>query len=753
MLNEIMSVETYHVEFLVLEHGLLGRHTDLDFVGQSTLDRLMQQNEVEHSYVSNAYQRMQFESKQREECGVEEGKQNAAAKKKYFYSSKSVHLPHPRTGYFSPGRSGQRQIEVLNHAGNNGYRAFVGVNKCGQRLSKYVVEQVKKSVREHQAKAHEVAAKADTSDELPQSRPPSVDYCQHRNYERRGSSLSGGGLSPKTSPFFPNASNAHGGRPMGSETQKESLASENDAPIRRLSEGSSPRKEGKKELWVLTFHFLGYSIGGLIIRSALPSIINEIESYFLHDVSKAFAQNSASRKEKKKSSSRPVMSPHVVNDDRSIAYQIEWKNVFFLCTPHLGSAWYYPSMQGYSRMFRILSTIHLLPRMIEDVTLRNDFVEVALLSKPYLDALRRFQKKLFVTLINDRMVWNYSAAFFLPPNERRYLDEGVVDNPVLNPEALDMKVNAGCYVDKAKKDVPWLLYNDEEEKKELEAYFSSSLRLTPSRCLKDMTMGAREMCQKCAKPPPLSAMENKLALGNPMTLMDVNEESDSHQVVETTALDWEENWINPLTWPEHYLPRERRMALTLLSNIGPVEVRVADLYPSAAHFVNHRIRNCDLHVIRHLRQFFSLLVFSSHQLVLVAITSPEKRCGMLEAEEEHDFEPTSTENSENVFSTSQRIPSNSISQSEGPTEDQNLLSVSEEEIQAQKSFEKAWSNVCTTSSPFRWVLDYLVQRILDTPKSTMTKESLSRRSKSLSTASHQTTRKLDSKEHRGERKK
>lgn len=81
----------------------------------------------------------------------------------------------------------------------------------------------------------------------------------------------------------------------------------------------------------------------------------------------------------------------------------------------------------------------------------------------------------------------------------------------------------------------------------------------------------------------------------------------------------EMNWINAFSWPEKYLPRERRMAITFLEGIGPIRVHVIDFQRSIEDFVDKRLRmsNIDQNIPREdVADVFKVLYTSGHTIQL-----------------------------------------------------------------------------------------------------------------------------------------
>eukprot|EP00796_Vickermania_ingenoplastis_P004663 gene4664-3360_t len=374
----------------------------------------------------------------------------------------------------------------------------------------------------------------------------------------------------------------------------------------------------------LVFHVLGYSLGGLVVRAALPDLMEEME--------RRYPSHGA---------------PGV-----DYRFDIEWRTFFSLCSPHVGSRQSHPKVRWTYQLAGCLEHFCLLPRVVSDMMLKNAYVEGVVYSQRHLTALKRFTKKLFVALTNDRMVWNYSAAFVLPPVERRLLDgwrprEPRFNEAILPKEMEDEAEDAssscgapawGCLLchggaadetatqaetrttattgssasksvvsrppsaaplsgsggvggreppppagagasaphDSALPRTPagwrdpsgWLLYDDVDgEVLEENAQFWSSLGISPATRLEDMANNKRIIVQ----------------------YPEGGDDEDGDHDGEAAAMR-AKNWITSETWPDSYLPEERKLAVQFLTTVGPLELHVVDLHGAVELHLSRRLQ-------------------------------------------------------------------------------------------------------------------------------------------------------------------
>lgn len=150
---------------------------------------------------------------------------------------------------------------------------------------------------------------------------------------------------------------------------------------------------------------------------------------------------------------------------------------------------------------------------------------------------------------------------------------------------------------------PWVFYEEgEKEAMEDTTTFLHSLSIFPASCLEEIkTNGVIAVQKKDNSFPPLST-----------TI------TNAHQSC-GDAFQESKNWINPVTWPEDCLPRERRMAETFLEGIGPVEIHVVDFTVAVEDFLDKLLRMKKTNrknVPKVVKKILSHLLNNSHSLQL-----------------------------------------------------------------------------------------------------------------------------------------
>ncbi|ORC87018.1 uncharacterized protein TM35_000241680 [Trypanosoma theileri] len=123
--------------------------------------------------------------------------------------------------------------------------------------------------------------------------------------------------------------------------------------------------------------FVAHSMGGLIIREALPLIFKEIQS-------------------------------------KQDYINIKWKLFCSIAVPHAGVRQMDAFIRSYLGRFigRFYSTAY------HDMFLQSNVLTERLLSKEYLSCLAAFEKRLLISSINDLLVPLMSSGFLLKPNQQ-----------------------------------------------------------------------------------------------------------------------------------------------------------------------------------------------------------------------------------------------------------------------------------------------------------------------------------------------
>lgn len=517
-MSRMSTTRSYEIEFCIMEHGLMGTHQDLEYLEKSIIRKVRMQNADCHRMM----------------------------RRDQHNSNENVQ----RNSRF-PGGYGQRQIVMLNHSGNDKRKAFPGIATCADRLTTYVLDAVQQSVREHQVLAAQ-RERAKNPFALP--KPPISLSCSSADPEtRKNCSLSredGDNCSSLTKPPFPSSS--------------------------LCTEPSSSRPQ-----WKLVFHVIGYSLGGLVIRAALPSIMRSIEERYIKGSDESF-------------------------------YAVEWRSFFSLCSPNVGSDSNHPMMNSSYRLAGCLSCFCLLPEVIEDLLLKTDYVENVLLSPMSLKAIKRFANKVFITLTNDRMVWNYSAGFYLPPIERRILDGWKPKDPVFNPRAIPCRLRGAGNGGERRENTPWLLYDDEELcMLHHQQEYLQSMGIHPGASTEELLHNGVVVQQQATKEGPSQSIRGRAPHGETI--------SDSYSSSLSIDTEGSANWITEHSWPINYLSKERIMAKAFLEGVGPVELHVADLDKMIANYLDEAVALCDHQSCPDSKLVWGLMettLKGAHQLVL-----------------------------------------------------------------------------------------------------------------------------------------
>nr|CCC95741.1 unnamed protein product [Trypanosoma congolense IL3000] len=173
----------------------------------------------------------------------------------------------------------------------------------------------------------------------------------------------------------------------------ERLASDLMDEIRNLCSAPQSSDNGDDmggEEPVLHISFICYSMGGLIVREALPRLYSAIE-----------------REEDK--------------------LQVEWKMYCTIATPHLGVRQMPSPIRYY--VGRLLAYVY--STSYGDMFLHSNVLTERLLSERHLACLAAFKRRLVVSSVNDILVPLLSSGLMLPPSEREPQD-GVQKNDEKN---------------------------------------------------------------------------------------------------------------------------------------------------------------------------------------------------------------------------------------------------------------------------------------------------------------------------------
>lgn len=354
----------------------------------------------------------------------------------------------------------------------------------------------------------------------------------------------------------------------------------------------------------IIMHMIGYSMGGLIVRTALPTLQREFDRRY---------PSSSSSKGKAKTTVY-------------CSFQVEWRHLFCLCTPHLGCS--YISSSSPRLQCLLTRCCCLVPAAVRDMLLNNHFVEDVLTSPSYLEAIRRFRTKIFVACTHDKMVWNYSSGLVLSPLEQFYAKGGDLATPRLNVAAVPTYIPASARCadtpqeeglpqydpEQRTADTPWLSFDPRDTALlEYNEVFLHSLGAYPASTLWDMQRNGVIIKQSCGASSPFTVA----CKGTDGTAQSGGK-GDS-QGVRYPLHVCEGSWINESTWPATLLPREREMAQRFLEGAGPIELHFVDFVPAAETYLDKCVRRDDPSKIPTDPQLYSLMLEvwrCGHQLII-----------------------------------------------------------------------------------------------------------------------------------------
>lgn len=363
-------------------------------------------------------------------------------------------------------------------------------------------------------------------------------------------------------------------------------------------------------LWRMCFHCIGFSMGGLVIRAALPRLQKAMRE--------TFHQGMEGR------------------GGSQYQHEVQWKTFLTLSSPHLGCRVPHPSMKGRYSLAGLLHPLPIFITSFADLMCLNNVME-RLLQPRYLEALRLFDRRVLLGALGDRVVWNYSSCFFLPMTERFLLQRWRPAGPL---ELLYMEKHQLCHHavrppptsvngsressrhsvfsvcvqaeqgdgESGQKDntdaagkrertrvtetetphamiprsvrrlscIPWVGFSECEERVLADtALLLSQAGIRPARNLEDLNSNKIILLQ-----PPPSASCYKRRMKSAAHCETKKSSPTSAQPASFPG------WINPLTWPREYLEKEREMGLRFLSGAGPVELHVVDFVGATEDYLD-----------------------------------------------------------------------------------------------------------------------------------------------------------------------
>ncbi|KAK7195010.1 putative serine esterase (DUF676) [Novymonas esmeraldas] len=135
----------------------------------------------------------------------------------------------------------------------------------------------------------------------------------------------------------------------------------------------APTTSGDAKEHALHFSAVGHSMGGLILRAALPTLMRRIENAF------------------------------------AASCEVHWDAFCTLATPHLGV--HHMRSRVMSCMGRYIG--HYFFTSVADLFCKNDVVRVDLLSDESLAAWGRFRRRVLLNTVNDGTVMSHSSGFLM----------------------------------------------------------------------------------------------------------------------------------------------------------------------------------------------------------------------------------------------------------------------------------------------------------------------------------------------------
>lgn len=488
----------------------------------------------------------------------------------------------------------RRFFVVLNHPGNDGWSCFPGIIPCGEKLANYVMEHVDDSVKRYQQLV--------------------------RHGDCRVTQM------PDTS----------AGCCKGAETRS-------DEPVQRNC-----------FVWSLVFHFVGFSMGGLILRAALPRLQAAVERRYTMLLN---------------SNGDPSSAP-----SGQVTYKVEWKHFFSLSSPHAGSRVAHPFSKSTYKLITNLHRFHLLPKVLQDMTLQNDELEKGLLQPSYLRALRRVDRKVFLGTVGDSMVWNYSSSFFLPTGERFLLDgwepstsaifnytrKKLIAEELVRRERgrrhqqfpmYSLTLGAAQEASASRNDplslhsVPWFQLRMQRSDQYTYTAFHNgklldALGIHPAKNLTELERNGLIISQNDEHDESAPQREGA---PSPALRSDPRVEK-RRRLPRRSSFSREHagNWITEQSWPSSYLPRERKIAARFLRAVGPVELHMFDAYGAVEHYCDEYMMTAERHDKMIEGNFFLHYLIAGYAAAHGAVLNPyagyeplekkKKRLKMMEKE-------------------------------------------------------------------------------------------------------------------------
>lgn len=461
------------IDIVVMEHGLHGDDSNLESISESILNKFysLHSPELWHHVTASPFDTSSLlcvqsflpGSNRMKSChchhrtnehNLEIGAPNPSTLPSCHSSNEEVHsnVSSRCSGCSECLPACPHHVLILNHPGNNGWKTFWSVESCAQRLSTFVVKNVQAYIKRLQSKLKSLSCS------------PFAVSREGKTYEKTDAESSHDspvflhedairsvhcdpiGVEEKMNKGRGNAISKRNCCPSGSSPFTSAVAPECAADVLRRS--SYPVATEK---WKLKFHFVGFSMGGIILRAALPTIIRKIRKMFpkmtdcssmsgIHFEPEDDLKAKVCTHKNRKIGSCLSCKTALVKEKRCAElpgshspyphYDIIWRSFFSLSCPHLGSRVPHPMLRKTYNLISRLDRFCVAPRGVSDLVLLSTYLEKELLKPAYLRALKIIEKKYFIGSMEDEVVWNYSSCFILPPRERRLLEEWVPVGPL-----------------------------------------------------------------------------------------------------------------------------------------------------------------------------------------------------------------------------------------------------------------------------------------------------------------------------------
>lgn len=454
------------VDIVIMEHGFQGVHTNLDAIASSIVKGFDARHSgtlwrhlcPRFSESTRSSTRPFASASARQKENEDQNRMDSPVRRRGFgrHASFSPSCRCSSSHYRSPFSASltadtlsspnlplcPHHLLILNNPGNDGWKSLWSIQKCSARLISFVLEKIGKYLAELESIIKKSSQK---SSRIPYSsaKPKKVENvcCVPSSNSSEGCDL-GNTLftTPRSEECNPDYQDND---PQRRQTVSLSSCPVSNGALPESVEGVASASFSSGFKVKLVFHFVGFSMGGIILRAAMPAMIKKIEEKYLFKMNArsfkggeklmgCFCSSSAVAESNRQSAN--VLKLNTLSEEgndtkgqgwiseRTIQYSIIWKSFFSLSCPHLGSRIPHPRWRKSYKIVDKLKKIFIVPNGVLDLLLRSSYLEKELLKPDYLLALKRIEKKYFIGSLTDPTVWNYSSCFLLPPLERIFLE-------------------------------------------------------------------------------------------------------------------------------------------------------------------------------------------------------------------------------------------------------------------------------------------------------------------------------------------